>query len=405
MRTQTEKLLAEYHWQDNYHNGSPQNGSSSMEYQSRYFQRSDVKVNPMVNGWRAPSPYSSDEWVVQYAEYRSAIDWLPCWGGGMWNYKLTGRVHTGHCYFASENIQPQWREPVERHWDPLYFMALKQAKDQAINLAITLATVNQTIDLVSGNLRKIATAMMQARTRDWDGLLRTLGIRYNWRASSRDIAGRWLEVAFGWSPLLSDIYGAIDEVGRTNQETGFTIVSRATNRLVEEVVDVSYKGQWRNVISNAAYYAVGQGKVTRQESYRVNLWFEVDSPALKRASALGLTNPAEVLWDLTPWSFVLDWVVPIGDWIRSLDAGFGLNLKAATGTWRRVEDLRLERFHSAEANEPCKTYQFSGSGGRNAVHQTRRVVLSKSPSPFYLKNPFDTWKAITAVALVRQQKL
>lgn len=34
---------------------------------------------------------------------------------------------------------------------------------------------------------------------------------------------------------------------------------------------------------------------------------------------LGFTNPAAVLWEATPFSFVVDWFLPIGDYLKTLD--------------------------------------------------------------------------------------
>jgi len=38
---------------------------------------------------------------------------------------------------------------------------------------------------------------------------------------------------------------------------------------------------------------------------------EVDVPQLA-----GLQDPASVAWELLPWSFVVDWFIPIGNWLE-----------------------------------------------------------------------------------------
>jgi hypothetical protein len=48
-----------------------------------------------------------------------------------------------------------------------------------------------------------------------------------------------------------------------------------------------------------------------------------NSILLKTASELGLTNPVEVLWELVPFSFVIDWALPIGSFISQFDASLG----------------------------------------------------------------------------------
>lgn len=42
-----------------------------------------------------------------------------------------------------------------------------------------------------------------------------------------------------------------------------------------------------------------------------------------------VTNQAEVAWDATPYSFLLDWFVPIGDYLKQF--GYSTNLRATAG--------------------------------------------------------------------------
>jgi hypothetical protein len=50
--------------------------------------------------------------------------------------------------------------------------------------------------------------------------------------------------------------------------------------------------------------------------------------SVRNVSALGLTNPALVGWELVPFSFVVDWFTPIGSWLESLTAFEGYNVVA-----------------------------------------------------------------------------
>jgi hypothetical protein len=46
--------------------------------------------------------------------------------------------------------------------------------------------------------------------------------------------------------------------------------------------------------------------------------------SLKQLSQLGITNPALLVWELIPYSFVIDWLIPVGDFLSSLDALVGV---------------------------------------------------------------------------------
>jgi hypothetical protein len=45
------------------------------------------------------------------------------------------------------------------------------------------------------------------------------------------------------------------------------------------------------------------------------LHLEVDEPSF--ADRFGFKEPVSALYEVTPWSFVFDWVLPIGDWISA----------------------------------------------------------------------------------------
>jgi hypothetical protein len=50
---------------------------------------------------------------------------------------------------------------------------------------------------------------------------------------------------------------------------------------------------------------------------------------------INIGNPLEWAWELIPFSFVVDWAFPIGDWLGALDAMTGVNSTIGTVTTKR----------------------------------------------------------------------
>ena len=87
----------------------------------------------------------------------------------------------------------------------------------------------------------------------------------------------------------------------------------------------------------------------------------VHNQNLLLANRLGIINPQTWLWDNVPWSFVVDWWLPVGSFLSNLTALVGLTLDGASvtrtrawaGTWvperqrawpyDKVGDWRFER--------------------------------------------------------------
>lgn len=85
----------------------------------------------------------------------------------------------------------------------------------------------------------------------------------------------------------------------------------------------------------------GVGSVEHISTGRKGAFVRLDmTPNVQFLSALGslgLTNPLDVAWEVLPFSFVVDWFIPIGNWLNVLDAMHGYRFRA--GSWTLREEL------------------------------------------------------------------
>jgi len=126
-------------------------------------------------------------------------------------------------------------------------------------------------------------------------------------------ADKWLEWRYAISPLVYDLDDALKALysKRAVQITrrsagGASGQSRQVIRESERMVSLEATWQSRCV----AYY-------------RVN-------PNAESFKKLGLINLAATLWELTPLSFVVDWLIPIGRYVGTLDAMMGVSVLSST---------------------------------------------------------------------------
>jgi hypothetical protein len=125
------------------------------------------------------------------------------------------------------------------------------------------------------------------------------------------IVDTYLTYQYGVKPLLQDISGSVD----------------ALVRLPPEAFRISVLGKH----GNSGYHLKEVGIGTRAPNWALSEYREgcrVKISAIPRISnnriddlnwSLGLDNfGATQAWELLPFSFVLDWAVPIGDYIRGL---------------------------------------------------------------------------------------
>lgn len=163
------------------------------------------------------------------------------------------------------------------------------------------------------------------------------------------------------------------------------------------------KGRGRAPYSSSGYtadYYDGriryQDRVDRTDNYRTQLLATVyiDNPNLALANQLGFVNPATVAWELVPFSFLVDWFVPVGRFLSTWTDFAGYQFLEPTTT-RYV----------------TTTYVFTKSNSRDGVtyveDKTRTTVMRTSgiatPSiTDMIDFKLSPWRAATAVALLLQ---
>jgi hypothetical protein len=199
---------------------------------------------------------------------------------------------------------------------------LEKVKGHSFNLGVNLGQMKQTVNLLSDNLGHLGRSAAALVRKDFAGAARELGVRPKpSRLHSSDVSGRWLELQYGWLPLLSDSFEAAK---------AFEAISNGP-RTARFVVATSKK--WVNDISHSPshFSAIWQGAYGRRIQYEM---YE----EMSFVRQLGLIDPLSVAWELTPWSFVLDWFFPVGDYLDLLH-----QIPSLKGRWLVTDFHRLPK--------------------------------------------------------------
>ena len=98
------------------------------------------------------------------------------------------------------------------------------------------------------------------------------------------------------------------------------------------------KDQAAHLVDQNSGFPFGPGHNQIRKDYvnrvssKVILYYYMDNPLLVSLSSLGLTNPVDLVWEELKFSFVVDWFLPIGNWLQTWDAGLGWRFKSGTRT-------------------------------------------------------------------------
>lgn len=253
------------------------------------------------------------------------------------------------------------------------------------NAGVSLGEAGQTLDLIFGAATRIRTALGRVRRGDVHGAARALGqVRFRGRVSG-NVASNWLELQYGWLPLLKDVQGAAEFLGKH------------LNFPYEQSYKVR-KRQVRNVNLQPPGYTrsnvVLQGSTKGQIIARVT---EVNIPQL-----IGLTDPASVAWELVPYSFVADWFIPIGAYLSA--RGLAQSLTATYVTTKTTR-LRAEWRYVATTDAQGYLHTFTPdafvSERRTQVNRTVSSTLQVPQPQVKPLGEVASWKrAANAIALL-----
>lgn len=204
------------------------------------------------------------------------------------------------------------------------------------------------------------------------------------------IPDTWLELQYGWKPLLSDVLGAashLSKVSRKNSPFVFASAQFGDEEVVSTTVPGTFGGadctyRWRH-----------------ERSAQCQLVYKINSPVLAELSSLGLVNPLEIVWETTRYSFVVDWLLPVSTWLSAISGAAGMDF--VTGTISQ----RSRATYDGCVVIPRPSYDVSSGGPEFTGHlmRFRRSCLSGTPFPgLYLKNPVSGAHVINALALLAQ---
>lgn len=353
--------------------------------------------NTAVNGWRPPSAYSAslDENGVMKGTYR----WTGLFGYG--DNANGGSQLSKDGAFYQIAVASGFESPSARDSARLKGKALSKLKNQQVDLAMALATRRSTTDLLASNAAKLAKAWGQARQRNFAGAAKTLGIRSSVRPGTKSVSSGWLQLQFGWMPLMSDIYGAYQELSTVQPKAGQLVVLRVSDR---EAGSTQTKSNYYPY--GSTYGGVEMNiRQTWTRTVKQSYWWKLDVESLHALSRNGLTDPLVVAWDLVPFSFVADWLVPVGQYLRNCTASAGFTYLGGSQTYF---ERRSNQGKSGKTILPSKgTYQnhtvSANLAGSASGFRMVRTVLSAPTAELYLKNPLSTFTVVTSLALLTQK--
>jgi len=120
-------------------------------------------------------------------------------------------------------------------------------------------------------------------------------------------ANAHLQWIYGWKPLISTLHGSIGNLGQT-ADNMLAIKARAT-----KTKGAAYNGP-------VPFGKITGGTEDYSARYEVVAEFRPPSGTLQNLALYTSLNPVSIAWELLPYSFVADWFLNIGGYVRMMES-------------------------------------------------------------------------------------
>lgn len=214
------------------------------------------------------------------------------------------------------------------------------------------------------------------------------------------LASKYLELVYGWIPLVSDIYASLALLEKQFKASGLAFNEKKSRSLETSIVR-SY-GPIHTPMSPGASFRCDNLSIATEHRCEVSLWYAMKDINVATLSGLGLINPAEVAWNVVPFSFVIDWMVQVGPWLRSFTAASGFEFISGTSSYKRTVSVGVPFTGLPSGGAISITDGFKFLNALVEAEYFRREVFDSQPVPrVTVKNPLSGTHIVNAIALLR----
>lgn len=270
----------------------------------------------------------------------------------------------------------------------LFGKVREKVQGSDFNASVFLGEGHQVLKMMATTATKIARAVRYTRSGNVGMAIVTLtgdeSTKVSHRTSSyrratqKTASARWLELQYGWMPLLKDFHAGAQFIGH---KLSSPFVKHLTVR------------QRRKEFLTGSYSFVGFDQIATHDRI-LHIWIR-ENPGL--AVSLGILDPEQVAWELVPLSFVYDWFVPFGQYLEARAAVSSLNATYAISDFKRATTTANGSYSGP--------YRWIGPRSNSELVSYSRGTLStylQPPLPRYkgLDKSMSVAHCLNAIALV-----
>lgn len=333
--------------------------------------------NYRINGWAMRFPKGSDRYEVAASKgtvIRTSVD-SPGFGPAEFpDFRVFPPVGYPRGGWLDANTVARLKTEL-----------LNKIGKREVSYGESLAEAKQSVNFIVNTSRNLFRGLLAARKGNWYEAAHHWGVAPSGIRDGSSFTKGWLSYQYGLTPLLNDVRDT-----HRLLTAGFGL---RPDFLMSAKRNLTFHGSTRDPISYPGWKSGSYEQLANAKA-----WYKVANSELDALNRLGLLNPVETLWAVQPYSFVVDWFLPIGNFLEAITARMLVDFvdgylgHRVTSSSRCGSTFTSLNYKLMVAGFSIQTDTFS---------YERRKLTGLKPS-LYIKSPFSTSHAISALALLAQ---
>lgn len=216
------------------------------------------------------------------------------------------------------------------------------------------------------------------------------------RSNPRDWGNLWLEYTYGWKPLANSIYETGHKLLLSSDLTSRILVqAQHTERLTERTY---FPGTFYAVGDKLVWSAMHSSRV------RFSIYYGLAPNRLDALAGFTSLNPVSIAWELIPYSFVVDWFVNVGGYLRNFENALLYGSSFVSGYMTQTQLTQQSAFDQGGSRVGNVSYTVNLQGNQR-ITDFKRTVLQRSPYPKVprFEPKLGASRLVSAAALLGQQ--
>lgn len=234
-------------------------------------------------------------------------------------WEVVYRQNNFDCTLMLPDVTESGHIPIPAEWDYAVLAKLRRkAYGSGFNPGVFAAEMPEACRMIGDSALRLRRGLLCAALADWRGVIKNLKTPTGVSASAWDnrvreatigynegrktLSGLWLEIQYGWKPLVSDL------------ENAAKYVAEALNSPVNRN-SVRAKKSFE---STSEFFPAYSKACLTQRTTKTTIGYIIESLRQSPVWEPSLASVASVAWERLPYSFVCDWVAPISSYLEAL---------------------------------------------------------------------------------------